>query len=239
MRAALSIPKLRLASHVRACNADGQTILLDLRRNRYLGIGRRASTAMAALVQDWPTSVPTGEATLAPVDELARQLISQGLLTDAAPDLPPAPVAKEATASLDLAGLDPNPVIGVRRVACFLKSAAVAAWWLRSRSLYRVALKVAARRGRLAASNSSSLEAMLSATAAYETLRPLVFTARERCLHDSLALVCFLATQGVHARWVVGVKTSPFGAHAWVQSGSTVLNDQHEHVRGFRPILVV
>jgi hypothetical protein len=35
------------------------------------------------------------------------------------------------------------------------------------------------------------------------------------------------------------VTTRPFGAHSWVQDGTMVLNDQHEHVRGFRPILVV
>ncbi|KQY88236.1 hypothetical protein ASD35_11605 [Pelomonas sp. Root1444] len=228
-----------MACHVRACNADGQTILLDLRRNRYLGIGRQASTALAALVQGWPTSLPPNDASPAPVGEFTRQLISQGLLTDKAFGLPPAPAAEEATASLDLVDANPNADIGARHVAHFLKSAALTAWWLRSRTLYDIALKVAARRERLTAPTPPSLEAIRVATAVYETLRPLVFTARERCLHDSLTLVCFLATQDLPSRWVVGVKTCPFGAHAWVQSGRTVLNDQHEYVRGFRPILVV
>ena len=80
---------------------------------------------------------------------------------------------------------------------------------------------------------------MRPALLAYETLRPFVFTAREKCLLDSLALVMFLAKDGLLPRWVIGVRTGPFGAHSWVQCGTTVLNDQHEYVRQFRPILVV
>lgn len=70
-------------------------------------------------------------------------------------------------------------------------------------------------------------------------LRPLLFTAHDRCLHDSLALVNFLASESVSATWVIGVRTDPFAAHAWVQTGDLVLNDQHEHVRRFRPIVTV
>ncbi|WP_431286735.1 lasso peptide biosynthesis B2 protein [Roseateles chitinivorans] len=82
-------------------------------------------------------------------------------------------------------------------------------------------------------------ESVRVAALAFDRLRPLAFSARDRCLHDSLSLVFFLLAQGLSARWVIGVKTNPFGAHSWVQSGRTVLNDQHEYVRAFRPILVV
>jgi hypothetical protein len=67
----------------------------------------------------------------------------------------------------------------------------------------------------------------------------LLFTAHDRCLHDSLTLVRFLATKRLFPRWVIGVRTRPFAAHSWVQSGPTVLNDVHEHARDYRPILVV
>jgi hypothetical protein len=73
----------------------------------------------------------------------------------------------------------------------------------------------------------------------FEKLRPLAFSTKDCCLRDSLALARFLALQGLHARWVIGIKTRPFGAHAWVQHDHLVLNDHHEHVSGFRPILVV
>ncbi|MCU7375150.1 lasso peptide biosynthesis B2 protein [Paucibacter sp. O1-1] len=95
------------------------------------------------------------------------------------------------------------------------------------------------RQARLLGSRAGSLEAMTPAVAAYERLRPLLFTARAQCLLDSLALIGFLARSGFAAHWVVGVRTGPFAAHSWVQNGNTVLNDQHEYVRQFRPIHVV
>jgi hypothetical protein len=107
--------------------------------------------------------------------------------------------------------------------------------------LLSIANAVAARRARVErdASCPDSLDALRSAVAVYERLRPLLFSARNRCLQDSLALVSFLARERLLARWVVGIKTRPFGAHSWVQCGEIVLNDQHDHVRRFRPILVV
>ena len=83
------------------------------------------------------------------------------------------------------------------------------------------------------------LDRMKQYAATYERLRPLLLTANEKCLFDSLAMMGFLADQDLYPRWIIGVKTRPFGAHSWVQAGSTVLNDQHEYVRQFRPILAV
>jgi hypothetical protein len=80
---------------------------------------------------------------------------------------------------------------------------------------------------------------MRDAIATYDRLRPLVLTKHDRCVHDSLTLLGFLASEGLFPHWVIGVKTGPFGAHSWVQSGATVLNDLHENVRRYRPILVV
>ena len=46
------------------------------------------------------------------------------------------------------------------------------------------------------------MAAMSAAIEAYAKLRPLVFTARDKCLYDSLALVAFLGTEGLSASWV-------------------------------------
>lgn len=253
MQVATSNHRLKLASHVRACECDGQVILLDLRRSRYLGVGASTAKALAEHVEGWPVQSAGTDSSFSSttIGKLTQPLVSQGLLTEAPPDsLPhallnttpdPLPYAtvEEATASIDFEDAASTATIGVRQVVQFLKSAAVVAWWMRCMSLHSITLKVATRRERLFRPGTDSLEAMRGATAAYETLRPFVFTAREKCLYDSLALVGFLASQGALPRWVIGVKTSPFGAHSWVQCGQTVLNDQHEYVRRFRPILVV
>lgn len=237
-------PRLRLASHVRACHSDDQVILLDLRRNLYLGVGGRHLGALATAIDGWPSSCrgavhrPVSAAEIA---ALAEPLIAQGLLTDQPVDRPPQEFLDEVTASLDALDAVPHPSVGTRRFLRMLRSATTAALWLRWRSLLVTTQAVAARQARLRERVARPVSAaeVSNAVAAYERLRPLVYSAQGRCLHDSLALVVFLAQEGILARWVIGVQARPFAAHSWVQRGGLVLNDQHEHVRRFRPIAVV
>jgi hypothetical protein len=235
--------QLSLASHVRACYIDGQLVLLDLMRNRYIGISGRETGELAGIVSGWPSiPEPTSHDTEpTPEGALARKLLAQGLLSDG-PSGPSSDRQLEpATACLDFEGDIAGSEINARRLVRFAHSAASTAAWLRWRSLQAIACAVIARRERLETKlpQRHSLDAIRAAAAAYDRLRPLVLTAQDRCLHDSLALLAFLAPEGLHPRWVVGVRVSPFGAHSWVQSGPTVLNDQHDHVRRFSPILVV
>lgn len=245
--------RLRLASHVCACESEGQVILLDLRRNKYFGVAGRHSPALAHFVDGWPASAsPEGDSLSASdIDSLTRPLLLQGLLTPWPLDdraagerrvaRPLADLIDLATTSLDADDAIDAVTLGAGRVCRMVQSAAVAAMWLRWRSLLSIAQAVTDRRTRLEqrCARPASPEAMRAAVGAYEKLRPLVFTARDRCLHDSLALVGFLAAEGMFPRWVIGVQTHPFGAHSWVQSDETVLNDHPDRVRRFRPILVV
>jgi len=67
----------------------------------------------------------------------------------------------------------------------------------------------------------------------------LLRTAAERCLARSIALSLCLASQGVHAHVVLGVRLAPFGAHCWAQVGDEVLNDSVEEVIRYKPILFI
>ena len=234
---------LGLAPHVRACESDGQVILLDLRNSRYLGIGRPQSCALADRVQGWPRSPGQAPecASSAQVSQLEASLLARGLLTDRPfNNLTHAPV-EVPTTSFDTDQHTVETGIGAARLTRFLWTAAATSLRLRFRSLQAIVTTVQCRRdrGQVCPSTAGSLDEMKTGTARYDRLRPFVFSARENCLHDSLALVDFLAAEGLFPQWVIGVKTRPFGAHSWVQAGSTVLNDQHETVRQFRPILVV
>ena len=245
--------QLRLASHVCACESDGQVILLDLRRNKYFGVGGRHASALADAVDGWPANASAQREPVAAsdIDSLTRPLLLRGLLTVRPLDdhaierrvlaHPLAGLIDEATASLDAEDAMEDATLGAARVCRMVRSVAAAAMWLRWRSLLSIAQAVAARRTLLEPRtvHAASPDAMRAAVAAYEKLRPLVFTARDRCLHDSLALVGFLAAEGMFPRWVIGVQTQPFGAHSWVQSGPIVLNDHPDRVRRFRPILVL
>jgi hypothetical protein len=115
-----------------------------------------------------------------------------------------------------------------------------AAVWLRCRSLYSIADKVAALQGGCRPPHGIDREACLrSAVGIFNHLRPLAFTSRNRCLFDSIALVLFLARNDLATHLVIGVTVRPFAAHAWVQDRCDVLSDLHENVRRFTPILIV
>ncbi|MES2956714.1 MAG: lasso peptide biosynthesis B2 protein [Pseudomonadota bacterium] len=238
------VQKLWLAPHVYACRSEDQVILLDLRRDKYLGVGGVHMPALSDAVEGWPpdpvvNDVPVSSADLSAV---TKRLMLQGLLTDRPPgkEWRSSATVPEAISSLVDEDSAHRVRIGLRRMFWFLQSVAAAALSLRCRSLLAVVGAVATRRERLTVgAEPFSLAAARDAVAAFDRLRPLVFTSRDKCLFDSLALVNFLAHEGIFPRWVVGVHTGPFGAHSWVQSGGLVLNDLHQRVRRFRPILVV
>jgi hypothetical protein len=238
----LNSDQLWLATHVRACACDGQIILLDLRSSAYLGIDEAQCGALADRVGCWPRSPDSVRArtTSEGADRTVSRLMERGLLTDSPLKQPSHATVEEATSSLDIERSSRDPCIGSRRLTSFILTAVQTTWWMRCRSLHAITSAVQARRDRLQSHSAScSLDSIQAGTAAYERLRPFALSAHRNCLHDSLALVGFLASEGAFPRWVVGVKTRPFGAHSWVQMGTTVLNDQHETVRQFRPILVV
>lgn len=72
---------------------------------------------------------------------------------------------------------------------------------------------------------------------AFASLR-LAVRSLDRCLPLSLALAGMAKRRHGEVRLVLGVKCNPFGAHAWVQLGPTILNDHLDAVRAFTPILV-
>ncbi len=240
---AISRDRLRLASHVRACSCGRSVILLDLRSGRYLGIGEAVSRTLAGHVDGWPTGhEPLDDAATRKQDAVggaARSLVDRGFLTKQLANSSPMVSLEAASASIDVDAPSAHLAFAPRRLLQFTTSVAAAAWGLRCRSLQAIARSIAARRALFPVPDAEPLRAMQSGVAAYEALRPFVFTAREKCLLDSLTLVTFLAKEGLAPHWVIGVKAAPFAAHSWVQSGRTVLNDQHEYVCQFRPILVV
>lgn len=66
-----------------------------------------------------------------------------------------------------------------------------------------------------------------------------ILKSNDRCLMHSIAMVNYLAAKGFFPMLVIGVKMSPWGAHAWVQDGDRVLNDTVDHVAAYTPILAI
>ena len=59
------------------------------------------------------------------------------------------------------------------------------------------------------------------------------------CLQRAFILKRVLAGRGIHADWVFGVRTWPFGAHCWLQIDDMVVGDTLARVSNYTPIMVV
>lgn len=244
MSAPTSDKKLRLADHVRACRIDNQVILLDLKRDRYQAVGGTPSAAMSNLITDWPVA-ETKRHTPQPASErsalasLLKALTAETLLVNAGTAAPSRPHLDEALDSWHPSDTDGPPSVSLQDMMQIAWSAAGAAYWLQRHPLAQIEDKVMCLRRQSRRRVATATDELRWQVSKYMRLRPFVLSARDRCLHDSLSLIRFLGARGLFPQWVIGVRTRPFTAHSWVQSGDLVLNDQHEHVRAFHPILVV
>lgn len=81
----------------------------------------------------------------------------------------------------------------------------------------------------------SELRALGTAFARARTFVPIA----PRCLVDSLALYRMALSRSLAPSLVFGVRTNPFAAHCWLQTGACVLTGTAEEARNYQPILVV
>ncbi len=248
-----SMSQYLLAPHVHLCVTEDHAVLLDLKRDKYVGIASAQMRALQQCVKGWP-AVPrsaesgSGELPARPDSLLSKMLASGMLTTDASRGKEAAPTAMPKPQST-LDELDPGcsgdvfetrPPVSLRHVLNFILACSAARLSLRFRSIASVVARAARRKARHARSQPAlDLQAARRHVAAYVYLRPLLFTARDACLFDALALTNYLARFGIFATWVFGVQTGPFAAHSWVQHEDIVLNDTPDNVRRYAPILAI
>lgn len=236
-------PAIQLAAHVRACRVGNQLIFLDMLRNKYIGVGGPQIEALTTALLGIPSadSLQTDRVDHALLGRYVRNLRQQQLLSSA-PDLtspsrlPPLQAPNTCLCTDD--GNDTH--FEWRQLARLWRSTFIAGDWLRRRTLADIAVRLEALRACQQPQGDHASMAMLHRlVTTYFSLRPFALSTHEKCLNDSLTLIHFLTTQGLFARWVIGVRANPFSAHAWAQAGDVVLNDYPERVRHFEPILVV
>lgn len=60
-----------------------------------------------------------------------------------------------------------------------------------------------------------------------------------RCLIDALALYRLALRRGFAPTLIFGVRSNPFAAHCWLQSGAAVLTGTSEEAHNYRPVLAI
>ena len=245
-----------LAPHVHLCVAGKQVVLLDLERDKYLALAR--SHSIGKWVRGWPAQEAVEQlavghdfwttplATMAvpePEDQrvLGKMAALRMLVTDPAQGKVVAPVVlDEAKVALVEPELLKRPDATWAQFWGLFRAHVAAKWSLKRRPIKEVVEAVRARKERASTPGKAlDVSRVRALVAAFLLLRPILYTAQNACLLDSLTLVRFLALYGVYPDWVFGVKTEPFHAHCWVQQDGHVFNDSPDFVGEFAPILVL
>ena len=245
MRSQSENPIYLLNRHVFICQGQTHTILLDLRKDRYLAVTEEQAEVLCRFVPDWPVSTRKKSANgpQANATALLVRMTQAGILTTSQPDGKTAsPIAIPTATSTFVGEYHDTPArIGAARLRKFIVSVAEAGGRLRMGGLESTVRRLQTRRSEVSnrMRTSAPLAAMRDATDAFEFLRPLFLTQKDGCLLNSVALVEFLSHEELHPLLVIGVRTRPFAAHCWVQEGPVVLNDLPEQIRKFVPILAV
>jgi Transglutaminase-like superfamily len=250
-----------IAPHVHVCVTGEGSVILDLKRDKYLGLGRQETECLAMIVPEWPQPHWTASKLAAPTPELVteatilcRQLVADGvLIVEVGAPVEPSALARarrDCALSFDMRKewisvgdeLEANVCIAWSHVCNFLR----AFLWARLSLLCRpIEHTVEAIRARKQESRSRSPRAMMQLTevtelvSAFRLMRPFLFAAEGRCLLHALVLTRFLSRYGIYPNWVIGVATQPWAAHSWVQWENYLLDTNPEKVGRFTPILVV
>jgi hypothetical protein len=221
----------RLRDDVYYCVANRQVALLDLPADRYYCLPPQAEAAFRALIQNKAS------------DELSSPslatLFSRGLLVEdksgkSVP--PPHEITYPAVSLVDArsAGLKWSEA-----------AASITRRLQASAELKRAPLDAIVRRIRLR--KLAAIAAMKRIESATTTERKIIsflstakfLSTRDQCLSSSIALIDYLASARCYPDLVIGVRMKPFSAHAWVQQGDIVLNDEVDAILPYTPILVV
>ena len=233
-----------LAKHVFVCADEEFVIVLDVKQDRYFTLEAARTVALVPLLPGWPAraahgSPGTGQELAA--DVAAAPLLQQGWLLEfqtpskeATPARPPAPETEL------LGGITvESATTPTRAILIFVFASVFAKLALRFWRFERVIRRVAERKAAHPDSGAMDVVRARELVDSFARLRAFLFSHRDKCLHDSLALLEFLARYGIFPSWVFGVRARPFVAHCWVQYGDVVFNDTVEHVASYTPIMVV
>ncbi len=210
-----------------------RAVILDLARDRYVALNPGLAQAVLALTGLSGSQDPD----VGRFDAAGAALVAKGFLTADVPELTPASGAWSALRPLHTQWPSGQPPAasraGLRGFLSVQVSLAEAAWSLRTLTFQAVVERVARRKVRRGGPEISE-QALLDA---YFAARPW-FPIKPICRLDAVALCLHLRRNGVDASLVFGVRLDPFKAHCWVQRGDRVLNEPHEIVARYAPIML-
>lgn len=238
----MSTIRYYMSSNTHVCVADGQIVMLDLRRDKYLSLDEDASMLLRAHVgllsskEGFLQTDPDAR-----LGEVLAHLAANGVLSTVAP--PPGSAETRRPLLPPGSAITPQPPfrehVGAHHAARYIASVVSAKSALRMRTLYGIVRRERRKTiSRSSAGGNFDPAGVAPLCSVYSRLR-VIATGPRQCLFDSLALKLFLAQYGLFPEWIFGVRLNPFAAHCWLQHGDTLVNDSLDSVRRFTPIMAV
>ena len=217
---------LQLRDQLSFCDCDGRLVFLDIAADRYFCLGPALETSF----RSWAAS-PAVDA-----DHRDFSLLRErGLLVRAQEGVLDARAASLPRATQDLCTeRSPRP----RDVAEALLAEFAASVRLRTRPIAKALPRpdTGTAPAELAAYVVSLRAEQIAAAFARSAL---ILGSSGRCLVRAIAAKSVCRRSGLVVDLVLGVRLNPFGAHAWVQHGNSVLVGDYEEARQFTPILSI
>ena len=229
------------------CTRDG-VVLLDLKRNRYLGLAGRDALALSECVYGFPkldqwTDIEASLYTREPTKDLLDSLLASGIVnssqgcskevisTEIRLHGPLVSIGEEI---IEKCRVRPSHVVNF--LVCLLSSVAS----LKCVPLRYIVRRVYRRRASaIAHGYALNLSHVSMLVDAFRSIRPFFFLAKDHCLLHAFTLVQYLAHYGEFPLWVFGVATDPWTAHSWVQHDEYVLDCNPESLCSLEPILAI
>jgi len=239
-----------IPAHIHVCVTAAGSVILDVKRDKYLGLGREETELLADAVSGWPEpvwqrSLCSDRSTRLNAEKATcESLVADGVLERVSD----AKNARVVPALKDMRGewisigdeLEVRGRVTPRHIMHLLG----AFWWARCSLAWRpfsiVVEEVRARKMHGASGlHQWEIRRLAAMVDVFRRLRPFVFAAEGRCLLHALTLIRFLSQYQLHPEWVIGVTTQPWGAHSWVQWDHYLLDSNPEKVCGYTPIMMV
>jgi len=224
---------------VHLCFVDEGAIFLDIPANTYLSIDAATRSAlMTSLVGLAPACGSQLSCVHSGLPEGVAELLRRGLLTNSpSAGRPFLPLTVSMTRAVPF-GMGRRPTIRIRamHLVRFVVALIPASIRIRHGHLSMLAARLLTLKARLPISLTRESAEIVTLVHIFRRLTTLFYTSKNACLLDSAVLTEFLLRYGHRPVLVLGVRTKPFLAHAWVQIGDCVLNDSLEHAQTLTPI---
>lgn len=234
------------------CKVDESLVFLHAGRCEYLAFSANNLAELSRQIAGATVLIPTTPAEAGCVQpanhHLLVDLVRRGILTTSSNNGKPldsiALTSRRALPASSSRETPSNPTsapsIRLPEVLRFFVALARVTRRLRQRDLLRLLRRIdAAKAGLRGTATQTGVSDLGVLTGKFDRLRVWSYSAEGACLKDSLVLAHFLLSCGVLPTFVIGVRSKPFAAHAWVQSGDIVLNDSVEHIQQYTPILAI